>query len=461
MRSRNTTPSNVIPLSPDKNMTFQQLKANQRAELLKARLGQIVIDDCGDVYKYTGAAWEPIREQALNREAVELFKSHQSTFSKVAISSVVDTLKIIIPVIGLERSGIIGFSNGVFDINRQTFEPHAPENWLTAVSNIEYQEPDKNQPFEQQAPNFFKWLDHASGGSKAKQCAIEAALYMVLANRYDWQLFLEATGEGGSGKSVFSKIASLLVDDSHVAASTTQALDDDVKRAPLVGARLITLPDQPKYIGDGSGIKAITGGDNVLINPKYKAPFSTEIKAVILATNNQPMIFTERNGGISRRRVILSFSRSVPDNERDPQMVDKIRAEMPSVVSYLFRQFSAPAKAKAALVAQRDSAEAMEIRKETDHVLSFVGWLVFGDAPTGMMLGANTLTKTNVRKFVYHLYLAYADYYGHKPLAPLSLAKSLKQSAKELGERYIDKKTKIGKQTNITPMETLLEMLHE
>ncbi len=29
---------------------------------------------------------------------------------------------------------------------------------------------------------------------------ILAALFMVLANRYDWQLFLEVTGPGGSGK---------------------------------------------------------------------------------------------------------------------------------------------------------------------------------------------------------------------------------------------------------------------
>lgn len=27
-----------------------------------------------------------------------------------------------------------------------------------------------------------------------------AALYMIMANRYDWQMFIEATGDGGSGK---------------------------------------------------------------------------------------------------------------------------------------------------------------------------------------------------------------------------------------------------------------------
>ncbi len=39
---------------------------------------------------------------------------------------------------------------------------------------------------------------------------ILAALFMVLANRYDWQLFLEVTGPGGSGKSIMAEIATLL-----------------------------------------------------------------------------------------------------------------------------------------------------------------------------------------------------------------------------------------------------------
>lgn len=41
--------------------------------------------------------------------------------------------------------------------------------------------------------------------------------------------------------------------------------------------------DMTRCAGDGAGIKAITGGDKVSINPKYKAPYSTRIPAVVLA----------------------------------------------------------------------------------------------------------------------------------------------------------------------------------
>ncbi|EMN6592247.1 DNA primase, partial [Escherichia coli] len=87
---------------------------------------------------------------------------------------------------------------------------------------------------------------------------------------------------------------------------------------------LIILPDMTRYAGDGAGIKAITGGDKVAIDPKHKAPYSTRIPAVVLAVNNSAMSFSDRSGGISRRRVIFNFSEVVPENERDPMLPEKI-----------------------------------------------------------------------------------------------------------------------------------------
>ncbi|WP_370626666.1 hypothetical protein, partial [Enterobacter cloacae] len=48
-----------------------------------------------------------------------------------------------------------------------------------------------------------------------KRDMILAALFMVLANRYDWQLFLEVTGPGGSGKSILAEIATMLAGEDN------------------------------------------------------------------------------------------------------------------------------------------------------------------------------------------------------------------------------------------------------
>ena len=72
------------------------------------------------------------------------------------------------------------------------------------------------------------------------------------------------------------------------------------------------MPDMTRYAGDGAGIKAITGGDKVSIDPKHKAPYSTRIQAVVLAVNNNAMTFSDRSGGFfyvrSKPRILVRIS---------------------------------------------------------------------------------------------------------------------------------------------------------
>lgn len=71
------------------------------------------------------------------------------------------------------------------------------------------------------------------------------------------------------------------------------------------------------------------------INPKYEKRFTAVIRAVVLATNNNPMIFTERAGGVARRRVIFRFDNIVSEAEKDRELPEKIAAEIPVIIRRL------------------------------------------------------------------------------------------------------------------------------
>ncbi|MFW8068573.1 DNA primase, partial [Klebsiella pneumoniae] len=81
--------------------------------------------------------------------------------------------------------------------------------------------------------------------------------------------------------------------------------------------------------------------------------------AVVLAVNNNAMSFSDRSGGISRRRVIFNFSEVVPENERDPMLVKKIEAELAIVIRYLLFKFADQDEAKRLLYEQQKSEEAL------------------------------------------------------------------------------------------------------
>lgn len=440
-----------LTMPEQKNTQLAQMADSERAQMLAGRFdGVCVHPESEIVHVWRGGVWCPVSTMELSREMVAIYSEHRATFSKRVINNAVEALKVIAEPMGEPSGDLLPFANGALDLKTGEFSPHTPENWITTHNGIEYTPPAPGENIRDNAPNFHKWLDHAAGKDQRKMMRICAALYMIMANRYDWQMFIEATGDGGSGKSTFTHIASLLAGKQNTVSAEMTSLDDAGGRAQVVGSRLIVLADQPKYTGEGTGIKKITGGDPVEINPKYEKRFTTVIRAVVLATNNNPMIFTERAGGVSRRRVIFRFDNIVSEAEKDRELPEKIAAEIPVIICRLLANFTDPEKARALLLEQRDGDEALAIKQQTDPVIEFCQFLNFLEEARGLMMGGGgDSVKYTTRNSLYRVYLAFMAYAGRsKPLNVNDFGKAMKPAAKVYGHEYITRKVKGVTQTN-------------
>ncbi|HDQ6826870.1 TPA: DNA primase [Escherichia coli O128:H2] len=441
----------VIELPVKQKAQLSQMADSERAQLLADRFdGVCVHPESEIVHVWRGGVWCPVSTMELSREMVAIYSEHRATFSKRVINNAVEALKVIAEPMGEPSGDLLPFANGALDLKTGDFSPHTPENWITTHNGIEYTPPAPGENIRDNAPNFHKWLEHAAGKDPRKMMRICAALYMIMANRYDWQMFIEATGDGGSGKSTFTHIASLLAGKQNTVSAEMTSLDDAGGRAQVVGSRLIVLADQPKYTGEGTGIKKITGGDPVEINPKYEKRFTAVIRAVVLATNNNPMIFTERAGGVARRRVIFRFDNIVSEAEKDRELPEKIAAEIPVIIRRLLANFTDPEKARALLLEQRDGDEALAIKQQTDPVIEFCQFLNFLEEARGLMMGGGgDSVKYTTRNSLYRVYLAFMAYAGRsKPLNVAEFSKAMKPAAKVYGHEYITRKVKGVTQTN-------------
>ncbi|HCJ5758624.1 TPA: DNA primase [Escherichia coli] len=441
----------VIELPVKQKAQLSQMADSERAQLLVDRFdGVCVHPESEIVHVWRGGVWCPVSTMELSREMVAIYSEHRATFSKRVINNAVEALKVIAEPMGEPSGDLLPFANGALDLKTGEFSPHTPENWITTHNGIEYTPPAPGENIRDNAPNFHKWLEHAAGKDPRKMMRICAALYMIIANRYDWQMFIEATGDGGSGKSTFTHIASLLAGKQNTVSAEMTSLDDAGGRAQVVGSRLIVLADQPKYTGEGTGIKKITGGDPVEINPKYEKRFTAVIRAVVLATNNNPMIFTERAGGVARRRVIFRFDNIVSEAEKDRELPEKIAAEIPVIIRRLLANFTDPEKARALLIEQRDGDEALAIKQQTDPVIEFCQFLNFLEEARGLMMGGGgDSVKYTTRNSLYRVYLAFMAYAGRsKPLNVAEFSKAMKPAAKVYGHEYITRKVKGVTQTN-------------
>ncbi|MGJ0635642.1 primase-like DNA-binding domain-containing protein [Xenorhabdus bovienii] len=443
------------------NNNLAQMAASQRGALVVERYGKVAVNpDSEMVYHYNGTTWETVSDNVLRRAMVSIFDQHETPYSPNGINNAICAMKLQVPIIGEQRQDLIGFRNGVYDLSTQQFTPHEPEHWLMNHNGIEFTPPAVGENLPDHAPDFYRWLSHAAGSNENKMARIKAALFMILANRYDWQLFLEVTGEGGSGKSIFTYIATLLAGEHNTASGNMRALDEARGRYQFVGKRLITLPDQVKYVGEGAGIKAITGGDLIEVDGKYEKQFSTIIKAVVLATNNEPMSFTERNGGIARRRVIFPFNHPVKESEKDPHLPEKISRELPVIIRQLLSEFADQNKAKKLLQAQRDSNEALTVKSNSDPLYRFCGYLVPVADIAGMKMGNKNISPRAPRLYLYHAYLSFMEAHGfERPLTLTKFGESLPKIMLEYRKEYRKVRTKKGYSYHVELSEEAEEWL--
>ncbi|MCM8102993.1 primase-helicase zinc-binding domain-containing protein [Enterobacter hormaechei subsp. xiangfangensis] len=435
---------------------FTAMSASDKALRVHEHYGEaLAVDANGQLLsRYENGIWKNIPAATFSRNVADLFQRLRAPFSSGKIASVVETLKLIIPQQDTPARRLIGFRNGVLDTQNGIFSPHHKSHWLRTLCDVDFTPPVEGEMLETHAPNFWRWLDRAAGKNPQKRDVILAALFMVLANRYDWQLFLEVTGPGGSGKSILAEIATLLAGEDNATSADIDTLEDPRKRASLIGFSLIRLPDQEKWSGDGAGLKAITGGDAVSVDPKYQNPYSTHIPAVILAVNNNPMRFTDRSGGVSRRRVIIHFPEQIAPEERDPQLRDKIARELAVIVRQLMQKFRDPMTARALLQSQQNSDEALSIKRDADPTFDFCGYLEMLPQTNGMFMGNASIIPRNYRKYLYHAYLAYMEANGYRNVLSLKMfGLGLPMMLKEYGLNYEKRHTKQGIQTNLSLKE--------
>lgn len=399
----------------------------------------------GEIYAYGGVTWQRLDSDTLEDNAVLFFEENHLAYSDIGVLRLINTLKMQLPKMPEPSSALIYFKNGTLNRNDLTFTPIKREDFIISYLDCDYT--GKPEP----TPHFDSWLNFVANGNEQKKTNILAGLYAVLTNRYDWQLFLEITGDGGSGKSVFAKIATMLVGNNSTTQARLEDMDTPRGRANLANKNLIICSEQSRYGGDGAGLKSITGGDTVNIDPKYRDEFIAVIQAMVMIVNNEATRFTERCGGIDRRRVIYHFDRVVPDEKRDPRLLAKIEQEISGIVFQLMQRFKDPMEAKRALYNQQRSEEALEVKSQTDHITEFCGYFFTSEQCNGLFVGNAGMFRAE-RTHLYPAYLAFTRAGGIKSELSLNnFAISLKQGLKQHGNKpdYAKKRTKSGFRTNV------------
>jgi putative DNA primase/helicase len=148
-------------------------------------------------------------------------------------------------------------------------------------------------------------------------------------------------GTGANGKSVLiSTIAGILGDYHRVAPIDTFTITNmpghPTDMAGLMGARLVTaIETEEGRRWAESRIKALTGGDK--ISARFMRgdffEFTPAFKLIVVG-NHKPQL-RHVDEAMRRRLHLIPFNFTIPPEERDPHLAEKLKAEWPGILQWM------------------------------------------------------------------------------------------------------------------------------
>ncbi|MBE8614947.1 DNA primase, partial [Morganella morganii] len=77
----------------------------------------------------TGQGWTFIPEAELRRRLSQIFRDNNAPFNPYEIKSAIETMQMQLPLMGETPRNLIGFANGVYELEAKVFRPHRKEDW--------------------------------------------------------------------------------------------------------------------------------------------------------------------------------------------------------------------------------------------------------------------------------------------------------------------------------------------
>jgi P4 family phage/plasmid primase-like protien len=217
---------------------------------------------------------------------------------------------------------LIGFDNGVYDLDRSIFRDGLPDDYISYSTHIDYIELDQHSEHTIEINEFIKKVLPDPDVRKY----VLLLLCSFLNGRVDEQKFHIWTGSGGNGKSKLVELFEKSFGDycgKLPITVLTQKRSGSSAASPEIaktkGKRFISLqePEHDDQIHVGY-MKELSGGDVIQARALYAEPVEFKPQFKIILTCNQLPSIPSTDGGTWRRLRVVDFPSKFVDNPVNP-----------------------------------------------------------------------------------------------------------------------------------------------
>ena len=234
----------------------------------------------------------------------------------------------------------VAFNNGTLDLAKMKFLPHSPEPVITNYFAYDY---DPATP----CPLWEQTLDIIFHGEKEVIESFREMFGSFLLHGEGFavdKLFI-LLGRGANGKSLCTKVIKHVLTAKNCSAQSFAQISSKFGLAPIYDRFINISNENEQIVKDSSIFKALTSGDDMSIEFKYRDPFRAVPYVKLICATNQMPSFCGHSDGMIRRLHIFNFDvRFVDKNKERPlapneypvdrQLLKKLKAERAGILNW-------------------------------------------------------------------------------------------------------------------------------
>ena len=230
---------------------------------------------------------------------------------------------------------LLPVANGTLDLRSGDLHGHCREDYCTRLAPVHYDA-------AAECPIWLAFLARVLPDDEVR-AFVQRLVGYSLTGLTTEQVLAFLYGVGRNGKSVFLETLAALLGDYHkptrvetISVTRGGGIPNDI--AALAGARLVTVSETPEGGRlNESLVKDLTGGDTItarFLNREFFT-FRPQFKLWIRG-NHKPQI-RGTDDGIWRRFALVPFTVQIPLEEVDPNLLERLRAELPGILAWAVR----------------------------------------------------------------------------------------------------------------------------
>lgn len=329
----------------------------------------------GALYIYNGKYWQELCHKNLKRFLSKVAKEMGVPDLDASYHATQDDLlrqliaaSPILPTAGVSNFVCINMKNGTLKIEQGHLKlyPHDPRDGNRYMLPFGYVE-----DFE--APVWQAYLDRVQPNKEIQKVLQQFIGYLFIpAGSLKLEKALLLYGTGANGKSVFFEVVSQLLGPNNLGTHSLESITDisGYYRA-MLRAKLANYCSEIGKKLDPAKFKQIVSGEPIEARLPYGEPFTIIPPKLIFNTNELPTS-VENTDAFYRRLLLIPFSVTIPEEERDLQLAQKIAKELPGVFNWALEGLASLIKEGRFYPVKELEQAVINYRLDTDSFISFL-----------------------------------------------------------------------------------------